>query len=176
MILTTAQPTPGHQLPPRLPRPRLHHPPGGRRQPDPLQLHRRLRPQRRSCRPDGLLLERALGEGKGQAPRRRPRAEGQLLKVVRPGRLRRRRQHHAFQEGALDPQARLSESACFWRSGSGISFSKRSDGSGGGGDLHMFNPGILRCCCRFLSLIPHLSLRVLALRMRLGLGFIWPVR
>jgi mannose-P-dolichol utilization defect protein 1 len=27
---------PGHQLPPRLPRPRLHHPPGGRRQPDPV--------------------------------------------------------------------------------------------------------------------------------------------
>lgn len=48
----------GLQLPPRLPHPHLHHPPGGRRQAHPLRLHRRLRPQRCARRPDALLLER----------------------------------------------------------------------------------------------------------------------
>ncbi|KAH9825594.1 mannose-P-dolichol utilization defect 1 protein [Teratosphaeria destructans] len=49
-------PETGLQLPPRLPRPRLHDPPRGRRHAHPVRLPRGRRAQRRPRRPDGLLL------------------------------------------------------------------------------------------------------------------------
>jgi mannose-P-dolichol utilization defect protein 1 len=57
----------GLQLRRRLAFPHLHHPARSGRQAHLVRLHRRLRLQRHPSRPDGVLLERALRKGQGQA-------------------------------------------------------------------------------------------------------------
>ena len=57
----------GLQLPPRLALPHLHDPARGGRSSDPVLLRGGLRAERCDRRADGLLLERAIPEGQGQA-------------------------------------------------------------------------------------------------------------
>jgi mannose-P-dolichol utilization defect protein 1 len=57
----------GVQLPPRLAHAHLHDPARGGRQAHPVRVHRWVRPQRGPGAADGLLLERAVGQGEGQA-------------------------------------------------------------------------------------------------------------
>ncbi|PNY23943.1 hypothetical protein TCAP_06117, partial [Tolypocladium capitatum] len=66
------------QLSGRLADAHLHHPPGGRRQADPVRLHLRLRPQRHPRAADDVLLERAVGKGQGQAQGGSRPGQGQL--------------------------------------------------------------------------------------------------
>lgn len=68
----------GVQLPGRLADAHLHHPPGGRRQADPVRLHLRLRPQRHPRAADDLLLELPIGKGQGKAQGDSRPGQGQL--------------------------------------------------------------------------------------------------